>query len=156
MRQKYIQLLQEQLDKLDAPQFDLEAWKSATMAILMRIFGKEDEKARFIKNIRVEFGSWSLRDNYGSTNPMGTAIKQGKEILNSAIRELELFGLPGEAEPTGTVQDLLSDKQQTALEEILKLDTPEKEAQLESLLADWKPTLIRKLLAFVLLKQQDI
>lgn len=150
MKEKYIQLLQEQQDKLEASQFDLEAWKSATTAILTRIFGTGDPKAQFIKNIRVEFGSWSLRDNYGSTNPMGTAIKQCREIVASAIRELELFDLPGASADTSLAP--LTEEQRSALRLALQETGSQREAQVRALIEEWEPTLIRQLLTSLLLR----
>ena len=138
MEEKYIILLEEQVAKLDADAFDLEAWKSATAAILSRLFGPADDKARFIKNIRVEFGSWSLRDNYGSTNPMQTATNQCREILRSAIREIELFGVPEMGTNTqSSYPEVLGSDEQESLNKAMQLQGEEKTAALQALIAAW-------------------
>ena len=93
---KEIQLLQKQIDKLDADDFDLEAWKSGAIIILERLFGLENQKITQIEKIKYDQSSWALREAKGSKNMMETCKKQGKEILQIAIDELKHFGLPEE------------------------------------------------------------
>ena len=86
--------LNKQIDKLGEEDFDLEAWKASSIALLGRIFGSKDPKIEQIKGIKMDFGSWSLRDTGASRDPLGSCKKQGREILEMAIDELEAFGLP--------------------------------------------------------------
>ncbi len=41
---KAIEMLQGQVDKLQAKDFDLKAWKNHTILILSRLFGETDPK----------------------------------------------------------------------------------------------------------------
>ena len=91
-----IQLLQKQIDKLVADDFDLEAWKSGSIIILERLFGLENQKIAQILKIKYDQSSWALREAKGSKNMMETCKRQGKEILHIAIDELAHFGLPEE------------------------------------------------------------
>ena len=98
MNSNEIKLLQKQQGKLDAEDFDLEAWKTGAIIILERIFGPDNQKIAQIDKIKYDQSSWALREAKGSKNMMETCKKQGREILGIAIDELEHFGLPEEIE----------------------------------------------------------
>jgi len=91
---KEIELLQEQIDKLKARDFDLDAWKQYTVVLLTRIFGEKDPRIRQIEKIEYDFSSWSLRDTTGKSAYMETCKKLGREVLQASIDELHAFGLP--------------------------------------------------------------
>ena len=95
---KETELLQKQLKKLDAEDFDLDAWKTGAIIVLERIFGPKNQKIAQIEKIKYDQSSWALREAKGSKNMMDTCKKQGREILGIAIDELEHFGLPHEIE----------------------------------------------------------
>ena len=44
MAMKEVELLKAQIDKLQAKDFDLEAWKKYTIIMLARIFGENTQK----------------------------------------------------------------------------------------------------------------
>ncbi len=92
--EKYIELLNGQIEKLSNREFELSAWKSHTLALVSRIFGKEDMKVEQISNLKTDFGSWSLRDTSGIKTAMDIVKDEAKEILQAAIDELKIFGLP--------------------------------------------------------------
>ncbi len=93
MVKKYITLLKNQLEKLEREEFDFEAWKTSTVIILTRIFGPADVKIKQLESLRVEYGSsWSMRAVSGSFDPISSSKKQGREIVEVAINELELYG----------------------------------------------------------------
>ena len=93
---KEIQLLRKQIEKLDADDFDLEAWKSGAVIMLERLFGPENQKIAQIEKIKYDQSSWALREAKGSKNMMETCKRRGKEVLLIAIDELAHFGLPEE------------------------------------------------------------
>ena len=94
MAKKEIGILQKQIEKLDAKDFDLEAWKKFTIVMLARIFGDTSEKIRQIESIAYDYSSWALRDTSGSTAYLNSCKKLGRKILEASIEELETFGLP--------------------------------------------------------------
>lgn len=94
MKSQYIKLLKKQISKLDDEKFDLEAWKSSAIAVLSRIFGKNDMRTEQIENLKIDYSSWALRDSSSTYKPVETAKNMGKEILNTAIEEIEIFGEP--------------------------------------------------------------
>ncbi len=98
MLKKEIQLLEQQIKRLDEKHFDLEAWKKYTIVILARIFGPQDEKIRQIEKLEFEFTSWSLRDASGNESYEEGTKKLAREILQAAIDELNIFGLPEKKE----------------------------------------------------------
>lgn len=91
---KEIELLQNQIDKLDNKGFDLDAWKQYTVVLLARIFGPTDPKIHQIEKIEYDFSSWSLRDTSGKSAYMESCKKLGREVLQASIDELKAFGLP--------------------------------------------------------------
>ncbi|MEQ8583859.1 MAG: hypothetical protein RIC30_16215 [Marinoscillum sp.] len=94
MKTKYIQLLKSQVEKLDVSDFDLEAWKSSAISALERVFGKSDSRIAHIEGLKIDYSSWALRDSNSQYKPVESCKRKGKEIFNSAIEELEIFGMP--------------------------------------------------------------
>lgn len=94
MKSQYIKLLKKQIEKLDSEIFDLEAWKTSAITVLHRIFGETDSRAKQIDQLKIDYGSWALRDSNSSYKPIETAKLKGKEVLNTAIEEIEIFGAP--------------------------------------------------------------
>lgn len=140
MVDKEVTILKEQIDKLEAKDFDLEAWKIYTINILERIFGPDSHKIEQVKELKYDFSSWSLRDTSGSA---GSIKKKASVILESSVNELEQFGLPKKdttknENPTesllGVFEDELKGSQFKRLKEILKIDDlKEKKARLSEL-----------------------
>ena len=89
-----VKVLKDQIEKLEAKDFDLNAWKNFTILLLERIFGQKTKKIEAIRKIKYDQGSWVLRDETGYTNSMEACKKLGSEILEEAIVELEAFGAP--------------------------------------------------------------
>lgn len=94
MKSQYIKLLKKQITKLEDESFDLEAWKTSAISVLQRIFGETDPRAKQIDNLKIDYSSWALRDSNANYKPVETAKLKGKEILNTAIDEIEIFGAP--------------------------------------------------------------
>ena len=92
--QKAVEVIKGQIQKLNAKDFDLFAWKNFTVLLLERIFGPETKKIESINNIKYDKGSWVLRDETGYANSIDACKKLGREILEEAILELETFGIP--------------------------------------------------------------
>ena len=105
---KSIEVLDGQIQKLEAKDFDLNAWKNFTVLLLERIFGKQTKKIDAIQKIKYDMGSWVLRDETGYTNSMEACKKLGREILEEAIVELETFGLPEESPDTIPFETILN------------------------------------------------
>jgi hypothetical protein len=100
MPEKEVQLLKTQIDKLNKKDFDLDAWKKATIIILARIFGGNTLKIKQIENIEYDYSSWSLRDTTGSNTYLDSCKKLGRELLQASVDELETLGLPESEEIT--------------------------------------------------------
>lgn len=93
MKAQYIKLLKKQISKLESETFDLEAWKSSAISVLTRVFGKEDMRAHQIEELKIDYSSWALRDSNANYKPVETAKLKGREILNTAVEEIEIFGV---------------------------------------------------------------
>ncbi len=96
MIEKYITLIENQISNLDKSDFDLEAWKSSTIVVLSRVFGDDQNKMKQIKDLRVDFGSWTLRDTDGLHSEMANCKIRGRAVLEAAIVELRTLGVPEE------------------------------------------------------------
>ena len=110
---KSIEVLKGQIQKLEAKDFDLNAWKNFTILLLERIFGRSTKKMEVIQKIKYDQGSWVLRDETGYTNSMDACKKLGREVLEEAIIELETFGPPEESSdtiPFGIILTALKDE----------------------------------------------
>ena len=94
MKTQYIKLLKKQIEKLNQDDFDLEAWKTSAITVLQRVFGATDLRAKQIDNLKIDYSSWMLRDSNSNYKPIETAKLKGREILNTAIEEIEIFGAP--------------------------------------------------------------
>ncbi|MFK5855629.1 MAG: hypothetical protein QM503_05825 [Bacteroidota bacterium] len=115
MVKKEIELLEHQIEKLSASNFDFEAWKKYSVLILARIFGSTDEKIKQLEKIDFEFNSWSLRDASGNESYEEGSKKLAKEVIKSAIDELRIYGLPiskksDENEPTKKLINIILDE----------------------------------------------
>ncbi|MEM6830162.1 MAG: hypothetical protein AAGA66_00675 [Bacteroidota bacterium] len=116
MNAQYIQLLTRQIEKLENEDFDLEAWKTGSVAVVQRIFGETDPRAKQIDQLKIDYSSWALRDSNAHYKPIETAKRKGKEVLLTAIEEIELFGASNQS----------SDIQEADVAKELK-EMPEKE-----------------------------
>lgn len=94
MKSQYIKLLKKQIQKLEDEHFDLEAWKTSAITVIHRIFGESDLRSKQIENLKIDYSSWALRDSNSNYKPVETAKLKGKEVLNTAIDEIEIFGGP--------------------------------------------------------------
>jgi len=91
--EKEVQLLKKLIEKLDDKNFNLDGWKSSAMIILARIFGENSQKLRQIEKIEYDYSSWSMRDTSGIPY-LQTCRKLGRQIIETAVLELETLGLP--------------------------------------------------------------
>lgn len=116
MAEKEIFILRKQIEKLNDPKFNLSVWKNTAVLVLDRIFGRDSEKINLIKNINYDHSSWTLRDTSGV--PASEIVKKiGCEILETAIQEIEVFGLP-ELKDGGKIEISVI---QSALEDTLRI-----------------------------------
>jgi len=162
---KAIQLLGSRIEKLEAEDFDLKAWKAGTVVMLERIFGADSQKTREIEKIKYEQSSWALRDAKGSEKLIDSCKRRGAEILHVAIEELQYFSLPDDQ--TDDKREILQKVVQGALEKELKIaqmrelkqllnsDVEEKEmrAKVIELLNSFGHEVVPNILAFILCDQ---
>ncbi len=90
---KKAELIKRQIDKLDKEPFDLDAWKSSAHAIIKRIFGDFDPRLKQIEGLRIDYSSWALRDSNSKYKPIESSKNVGREIMQSALEEIEVFGI---------------------------------------------------------------
>ncbi len=112
MVKKYLKLIDKQIAKLDAEDFDLEAWKSSAAYILKMIFGADDPKIKEIESLKIDYSSWALRDASSTYRPEEMCKKKGREIMEIAKDELDLNGIrPKEADLMVHLKEQLTEQQ---------------------------------------------
>ncbi|HZL09067.1 MAG TPA: hypothetical protein VFC65_03645 [Prolixibacteraceae bacterium] len=133
-----IALINIQLESLKIKNFDLEAWKSHTIILLERIFGKESTKVRMIKELKYDYSSWSLRDAAGTGKDSDPVILKAREILEATKMELEHLGLPKQEEEILKIWSLLEEeltgKQIREIKMVLQSDDDEKMEKIANIL----------------------
>lgn len=159
MVEKEIELLRKQIEKLAEKEFDLNVWKSTTVLILDRFFGRDSEKISQIRNINYDYSSWTLRDTSGASSS-DMVKKLGREILETTINELETFGLPDKRESNlvdlsviqSALEDSLRISQYRELVSIIKeiKDRPERKKVLAEKLQTFGDETVRDVLAGIL------
>lgn len=165
MKQQQIDLLRQQIAKLDEKRFDLEAWKNYTIIVLARIFGENNQKIRQIEKLEYEHNSWSLRDTSGYSAYLQTAKKLGREILEASIDEIERFGVPEKPVATentvnisvilNALEDELKGSQFKTLMKLLKseLNHDEKKRQLHDIIEELGTQATQAILESILLNE---
>lgn len=100
MKDKYIQILQEQIDKLSvAKTFDFEIWKYETINILSEVFGKDSTQEEQLKTIKYDWGGLGIGDSFHSWDNLETCVAKSKQLLTSFIQHLNKFGTKYETLP---------------------------------------------------------
>lgn len=100
MSKKIIALLKRQLEELDKIgtnpstqneySFGVDAWKSSTISILERVFGKESRKIQEVEKIELKRRITKQGDLYS----IETVKETGRSIIEACIAEIENLGLP--------------------------------------------------------------
>ena len=86
-KEKKIELINNQINKLKIDRLNIDAWKSSTIILLTRIFGNNYRGINEIETIKLQTGGI----NNTIWNNLEACKKQGEEILYSCIIELENF-----------------------------------------------------------------
>lgn len=94
--EKKAELIRRQIAKLDQDPFDLDAWKSSAQAIIKRMFGDFDPRLKQIEALRIDYSSWALRDSNSKYKPIESSKNVGREIMQSVLEELEVYGMDKE------------------------------------------------------------
>ena len=163
MKEKKIELIKKQIEKLYDKDFDLEVWKISTILILERVFGYDSSKITKIKNIHQDLSSWSLRDTLGTSSGYDASKKYGKEILEACIIELEALGTPNSIKESTKPESLPFEVLLESLENELKVsqfknlkkinkikDKQERKNKLTKFLSDMDSEIILQILANIL------
>ncbi len=115
-KEKAIHLLREFIHRLDRDDFNLEAWKNSVTLILENIFGAGAPVIGKIQELSYHMSSWALRDTLGKSSWEEQIHRNAREILETAILELEIAG----TEDDRTKEDAVSGLIREALENELK------------------------------------
>jgi len=111
-------ILNDLLNEIGKKEFDLEAWKMKAMIVFRNFFGADDEKIGFIKNLRYDYSSWTLRDSAGSKQP-DSVKENARRIIETALLEISLAS-GGKNEILEVMQEELTGKELASLMEIVE------------------------------------
>ncbi|MDX1628729.1 MAG: hypothetical protein R3345_08515 [Fulvivirga sp.] len=146
MEEKYQKLIDKQIEKLSADDFDLDAWKSSASYVIKIIFGPKDPKIEEINKLKIDYSSWALRDSSPNYKPIETCKKKGKEILEIAKDEIELLGVSTPATALNKkLKSLLSDEM---YEKFIEGNEDNRLAALKSLKKDQLVDLVKLVVDF--------
>lgn len=155
MADREIALLKEQIERLNEPRFDLEAWKNQTVIFLERIFGKESTKVRLIRDLHYDYSSWSLRDTTGAGQSKDPVKFQARSILQATIEEIEKMGLPDEQPEADKLMELLREeltgRQIKEIETIKNSEVSDRPERLADILETLEKENLSRMLARLLL-----
>jgi len=147
-------MLANQKAKIDQEDFDLEAWKSTASALIARIFGNDDPRIKIINDLKIDYGSWALRDASSKYDPVTTCKKKAHDLMEMAAEEIETG--EGETLPSlveSSLADYLTGNQIKSLKEITESDFDEKKKRSELIksLQKLKGTTLPEILASIML-----
>lgn len=125
MTDKEIILLKTQREKLSAKTFDLEGWKSQTLLLTQRIFGRDHLIIKMLSDLKYDYSSWHLRDVTGNKETEDPVRIQARQILDAAMTELETLGVPPPEKQAREIWNILEEelpgKQVKELQDILSV-----------------------------------
>ena len=146
MNATYIGILNKRLDELNSDDFDLDVWKNGTSLLLSRIFGENSAYIKAVDELKIDFSSWTLRDATSEYNPKESAKRQGREILELAVAELQ--SLATQETNLLDLSNVIGDK----ADELVQVVTKKDEASLRKLLKKESKENLADLLIRVLLQ----
>lgn len=127
MTEKEITLLKAQREKLSGKIFDLEGWKSQTLLLTQRIFGKDHPVIKMLSDLKYDYSSWHLRDVTGNKETDDPVRIQARQVIDAAIAELDVLGSPAAEKRTDLLWQILGEeltgKQLKELQDILSPGT---------------------------------
>jgi hypothetical protein len=155
MTLKEVQLLKNQIDKLDEKKFDLEAWKNYSVILVERIFGEGNTRVKMLRDLHYDYSSWNLRDATGIGKTFDPVKKQAREILEAIISELEVLGSPVKKNEKsailGIIEEELTGKQMKELESIIQSEVEAREEKIGKILGTLEKEKLVSLLSRILL-----
>lgn len=87
MNDKIIKAVNRRLALLEESGFELETWKTGTVASLIKWLGETDPRLKLLDKLRIDYSSWALRDATANYNPRESTKKNAKEILLAILDE---------------------------------------------------------------------
>ncbi len=131
-KKKLMASLKRLEERIGEKDFDLEVWKTAAVSHLARIFGPEHPKVKQLEAIKIDYSSWALRDAPASYHPLESCRRMGRELILSAIDEIEIFGVPEQNRMRDLLGSVYSEQEVDAIMGLA--GKQEKEAELKKVL----------------------
>ncbi len=119
-------------DKLNDKDFDLQAWKAAAVSLFSRSFGPLDPKVIALEDLKIDYGSWALRDAPSTYDPKESCKRRGREIVQSAIEEIDVFGISNQPAVHQLLQEVYTEDEVKQIVELA--DDGSKSSELKKVL----------------------
>ena len=146
-----IQMLNRQREKIDEKDFDLEAWKSTTATLITNIFGDQDHRLQTIENLKIDYGSWALRDASSKYDPVATCKRKARDLVELTVAELESMEQKGTSDLFEVLGDHLTGAQLKEIKAMAsKKDKKKAKADLLKKMQALKAPLLSKILVDLL------
>ena len=149
-----IELLSHHAEKINEKDFDLDAWKSTAITLVTKIFGNEDPRIASIDGLKIDYGSWALRDASSKYDPVATCKRKARDIMELSIVELKSGSVQGGAFVLEALKDSLTGSQFKEIRSIIESDKSEntRTKQLTERLKSLKAPLLSEILSQVIMK----
>ncbi len=149
-----IELLLRHNEKIDEKDFDLEAWKSTAVALISKVFGSDDSRIASIDGLKIDYGSWALRDASSKYDPVATCKRKARDIMELSIAELKSEAVEKSSQLVEALKDALTGTQFKEISTILesKKSKSAKHKALSTKLKSLKAPVLSEILATLLVK----
>lgn len=146
-----IEMLIKQSEKINEKDFDLEAWKSTASTLVSKIFGNSDPRILTIENLKIDYGSWALRDASSNYDPLNTCKKIAQDLMELSIDELKVAENESQSDNFEILANHLTGTQMKEVRSILSTKSREKmNSDLVNKLQSYKAPLLAKILGDLL------
>ena len=147
-----IEMLSRQREKIDGKDFDLEAWKSTTAILFINIFGQRDPRIKTIESLKIDYGSWALRDASSKYDPVATCKRKARDLVDLSVEELRTLEDENQPMILEVLKGQLTGNQMKEINAILaQKDKKRMKSDLAKKLQILKAPLLSQILADILL-----
>jgi len=147
-----IEMLVKQKEEISEKDFNLEAWKSTTATLISTIFGKDDPRILTVEKLKIDYGSWALRDATSKYDPVTTCKRIAGDLMDLCVKELKALKDGDQSFILEILGDHLTGSQMKEIKSILT-DKDEKirKSALLKVLQNYKAPKLAQILGTVLL-----
>ncbi len=147
-----IEMLVKQKEEISEKDFNLEAWKSTAATLISTIFGKDDPRILTVEKLKIDYGSWALRDASSKYDPVTTCKRIAGDLMDLCVKELKALEDGDQSFILEILGDHLTGSQMKEIKSILTdKDEKKRKSALLKVLQNYKAPKLAQILGTVLL-----